>query len=80
MSADNGEKTDSSTSVVRIEEKNSSADMASVLQGLQSSLTQLAEVSKAQKKLLITSEKIFSYSPTKRTRKSIWIRRPIHLT
>ena len=44
MSADNGEKTDSSTSVVRIEEKNSSADMASVLQGLQSSLTQLAEV------------------------------------
>ena len=48
MSADNGEKTDSSTSVVRIEEKNSSADMASVLQGLQSSLTQLAEVSKAQ--------------------------------
>ena len=48
MSADNGEKTDSSTSVVRIEEKNSWADMASVLQGLQSSLTQLAEVSKAQ--------------------------------
>ena len=48
MSAGNGEKTDSSTSVVRIEKKNSSADMASVLQGLQSSLTQLAEVSKAQ--------------------------------
>ena len=48
MSADNREKTDSSTSVVRIEEKNSSADMASILQGLQSSLTQLAEVSKAQ--------------------------------
>ena len=48
MSADNREKTDSSTSVVRIEEKNSSADTASVLQGLQSSLTQFAEVSKAQ--------------------------------
>ena len=48
MSAGNGEKTDSSTSVVRIEKKNSSADMASVLQCLQSSLTQLAEVSKAQ--------------------------------
>ena len=48
MSADNGEKTDSSTNVVRIEENNSSADMASVLQALQSSLTQLAEVSKAQ--------------------------------
>ena len=48
MSAGNGEKTDSSTNVVRIEENNSSADMASVLQCLQSSLTQLAEVSKAQ--------------------------------
>jgi len=34
--------------VVRIEEKNSSADMVSILQDLQSSLTQLAEVSKAQ--------------------------------
>ena len=50
MSAGNGEKTDSSTNVVRIEEKNSSADMVSILQGLQSSLTQLAEVSKAQTK------------------------------
>ena len=50
MSAGNGEKTDSSTNVVRIEEKNSSADMVSILQGLQNSLTQLAEVSKAQTK------------------------------
>lgn len=48
MSADDREKTDSSANPSRTEEKNSSADMASVLQGLQSSLTQLVEVSKAQ--------------------------------
>ena len=48
MSADDGEKIDSSASLSRSEERNSSADMASVLQGLQSSLTQLVEVSKAQ--------------------------------
>lgn len=48
MSADDGEKTDSSASLSRSKEKNSSTDMASVLQGLQSSLTQLVEVSKAQ--------------------------------
>ncbi|KAL9977309.1 hypothetical protein ACROYT_G014699 [Oculina patagonica] len=47
---DNGEKTDSTTNLVKVEEKISSADMASVLQGLPSSLTHLAEVSKAQTK------------------------------
>ena len=47
MSADNREKTDSSANSSRTEE-NSSAGMASFLQGLQSSLTKLVEVSKAQ--------------------------------
>lgn len=48
MSADDREKTDSSANSSRTEETNNSAAMASVLQGLQSSLTQLVEVSKAQ--------------------------------
>ena len=48
MSVDDREKTDSSANSSRTEEKNSSVDMASVLQGLQSSLTQLVKVSKAQ--------------------------------
>jgi len=41
-------KTDSSVNPSRTEEKNSLADMVSILQGLQSSLQQLVEVSKAQ--------------------------------
>ncbi|XP_020627015.1 uncharacterized protein LOC110064319 [Orbicella faveolata] len=48
MSADDREKTDSSANPSRTKEKNSSADMVNVLQGLQSSLTQLVKVSKAQ--------------------------------
>ena len=48
MSTNDREKTDSSANSSRTEEKNSSADIASVLQGFQSSLTQLVEVSEAQ--------------------------------
>ena len=48
MSTNNGEKTDSSANPSRSEEKNSLADMVSVLHGLQSSLSKLVKVSKAQ--------------------------------
>ena len=48
MNLDDPGETNTSADCDRNEEKNGSADMAGVLQSLQSSLTQLVEASKAQ--------------------------------